>query len=273
MRDLKSKGRAAAGTLASLTMIASMSAVPALAVAPGDGADGNAAADPQAEVGENAAVAGAVKVARAEGVFSYDQEAVTPNETIRTMFQKAVRVVCGAGIALASENPLDWQLTVSGAVNDAYTASVGDLAGDESVQQKMTCTCGGNPAGGRAIVTANVKGIPVESILERAGVQPGANAVTFVSADGTETMLPLGYVIGRHGVLSYEINEEALTASVGGSNPAVDDPHARELLRARCGGDRGIGRGRGAGGARRGRRASQQPECRRASGRAGVGSR
>ena len=107
--------------------------------------------NPQAEVGENAAVAGAVKVARAEGVFSYDQEAVTPNETIRTMFQKAVRVVCGAGIALASENPLDWQLTVSGAVNDAYTASVGDLAGDESVQQKMTCTCGGNPAGGRAI--------------------------------------------------------------------------------------------------------------------------
>ena len=169
MKDLKSKGRAAAGALASLTMIASMSAVPALAVAPGDGADGNAAADPQAEVGENAAVAGAVKVARAEGVFSYDQEAVTPNETIRTMFQKAVRVVCGAGIAFASENPLDWQLTVSGAVNDAYTASVGDLAGDESVQQKMTCTCGGNPAGGRA-------------------------------------------------VLSYEINEEALTASVGGSN-------------------------------------------------------
>ena len=205
MKDLKSKGRAAAGALASLTMIASMSAVPALAVAPGDGADGNAAADPQAEVGENAAVAGAVKVARAEGVFSYDQEAVTPNETIRTMFQKAVRVVCGAGIAFASEN-------------DAYTASVGDLAGDESVQQKMTCTCGGNPAGGRAIVTANVKGIPIESILERAGVQPGANAVTFVSADGTETMLPLGYVIGRHGVLSYEINEEALTASVGGSN-------------------------------------------------------
>lgn len=50
--------------------------------------------------------------------------------------------------------------------------------------------------------------------------------MTFVSADGTETMLPLGYVIGRHGVLSYEINEEALTASVGGSNPAVDDPHA-----------------------------------------------
>ena len=43
-------------------------------------------------------------------------------------------------------------------------------------------------------------------------MQPGANAVTFVSADGIETRLPLGYVIGRHGVISNEINEEALTA-------------------------------------------------------------
>ena len=191
MRELKSKGRAAAGALASLTMIASMSAVPALAAVPGDEGAG-VADDPRAEVGENAAVAGMVKVARAEGTFSYDQEAVTPNETIRTMFQKAVRGVCGAGVSLASENPLDWQLTVSGAVDSAYTASVGDLAGDDSVQQKMTCTCGGNPAGGRAIVTADVKGIPIEAILKQADVQPGANAVTFVSADGTETMLPLG---------------------------------------------------------------------------------
>ena len=39
-----------------------------------------------------------------------------------------------------------------------------------------------------------------------------------MAADGTETMLPLGYVIGRHAVISYEINEEDLSASVGGNN-------------------------------------------------------
>lgn len=215
MKDLKAKGRAAAGALASLTMIASMTAAPALAAQPAD-ADG-AAGDACETPGENAAATAAVK-AKAEGAFSYDQTAVTPNSVIREVFQKAARVICGATIPLAAENPLDWQLTVSGAVSDAYTASVGDLAGDDSVQQKMTCTCGGNPAGGRAIVTADVKGIPVETILARAGVESGANAVTFVSADGTETMLPLGYVIGRHAVISYEINEEELTASVGGSN-------------------------------------------------------
>ncbi len=215
MKDLKAKGRAAAGALASLTMIASMSAVPALAAQPAD-ADG-VADDAREVAGENAAVTATVK-ARAEGVFAYDQDAVTPNAVIKAVFQKATRVLCGAGIPVAVENPLNWQISVSGAVNDAFTASVDELAGDESVQQKMTCTCGGNPAGGRAIVTADVKGVPVEAVLARAGVQPGANAVTFVAADGTETMLPLGYVIGRHAVISYEINEEDLSASVGGNN-------------------------------------------------------
>jgi len=40
MKDLKAKGRAAAGVLASVTMIASMSAAPALAAQPADGAAG-----------------------------------------------------------------------------------------------------------------------------------------------------------------------------------------------------------------------------------------
>lgn len=217
MGDLKSKGRAAAGALASVTMIASMSAVPALAAQPDEAAGASDVAAAREVAGENVAASTMVKV-RAEGTFSYDQDAVTPNETIRTLFQKTVHVICGAAIPVATENPLGWQIAVSGAVDDAYTASVGELADDDTVQQKMTCTCGGNPAGGRAIVTADVKGVPVEAMLARAGVQAGANAVTFISADGTETMLPLGYVIGRHGVLSYEINEEELTASVGGNN-------------------------------------------------------
>ena len=108
--------------------------------------------------------------------------------------------------------------TIRGDVETAFTASVGDLANEESTSNVMTCTCGGNPAGGRAIVTADVTGIPVEHLLAKAGAAPGANAVTFVSADGTQQTFPLGYVVGRHAVLSYEINDEDLSASVGGSN-------------------------------------------------------
>lgn len=216
MKGLKTKGRAAVGALASLTVVASMAATPALAAQPVD-AGGIGAGDACEVTGEGTVAASMVK-AQAEGVFSYSQDVVTPNSVIRELFQKAVRVICGSQIPLAVENPLDWQISVSGAVDEAYTATIDELAGEESVQQKMTCTCGGNPTGGRAIVTADVKGVPVEAMLARAGVQSEANAVTFVAADGTKTTLPLGYVIGRHAVISYEINDEDLSASVGGNN-------------------------------------------------------
>ncbi|MFR5091265.1 MAG: hypothetical protein ACLTDR_03890 [Adlercreutzia equolifaciens] len=90
-----------------------------------------------------------------------------------------------------------------------------------------------------------------------------------MSADGTETMLPLGYVIGRHGVLSYEINEEALTASVGGSNqlwmtrtPA--NYFVRDVVEIVVSAEDEAPAVPGEGDEQ-----SQQPERRRASGRAG----
>ena len=92
------------------------------------------------------------------------------------------------------------------------------MASEESVEDLMSCTCGSNPADGAAIVTADVKGIPVTYLLERADANDGANTITFVSSDGFEQAMPLGYVIGRHGVISYEINGEDLSASVGGNN-------------------------------------------------------
>ena len=87
-----------------------------------------------------------------------------------------------------------------------------------AVQQVMTCTCGGNPADGRAIITADVKGIPVSYLLDRAQARAGVNTLTFVASDGTEVSMPLAYVIAHHGVISYEINDEDLSASVGGNN-------------------------------------------------------
>ena len=107
---------------------------------------------------------------------------------------------------------------MTGEVDNAFTAPVDELASENSVKQVMTCTCGGNPADGKAIITADVKGIPVSHLLDRAEARDGVNTVTFVSSDGTELAMPISYVVGRHGVLSYEINDEDLSASVGGNN-------------------------------------------------------
>ncbi|MBS5451396.1 MAG: molybdopterin-dependent oxidoreductase, partial [Coriobacteriia bacterium] len=64
----------------------------------------------------------------------------------------------------------------------------------------------------------DVKGIPVSHLLDRAGALSGVNALTFVSSDGCEVALPLSWVVAHHGVISYEINGEDLSASVGGNN-------------------------------------------------------
>ncbi|MEG0324805.1 MAG: molybdopterin-dependent oxidoreductase, partial [Raoultibacter sp.] len=98
------------------------------------------------------------------------------------------------------------------------TATVDELAADSAVEQVMTCSCGGNPSDGAAIITAEVKGIPISALLNRAGTLEGVNTIIFIASDGTEVALPLGYVVGRHAVISYQINDEDLSASVGGNN-------------------------------------------------------
>ena len=159
-----------------------------------------------------------VKADAAEGTFAFDQTTITPNTTIASTFRPATATLCSATTDFAEVNPLEWKLSVTGDVDSEFTATVDELAGEDSVQQTMTCTCGGNPADGRAIVTADVKGIPVTYLLDRALAQAGVNTVTFVSSDGTEVALPLSWVVAHHGVISYEVNGEDLSASVGGNN-------------------------------------------------------
>lgn len=216
MKKTMQHGRATLSALAGITMVASMAAAPALASEPA--ADERGANGREAQAIDASVESAQVTPAQVEGAFSFDQTALTSNREIKAFFQRASQAICGATIPLMADNPLGWKLSVTGDVEGAFTASVGELAAEESVSKVMTCTCGGNPAGGRAIVTADVTGIPVEHLLARAGAAPGANAVTFVSADGTRQAFPLGYVVGRHAVLSYEINDEDLSASVGGNN-------------------------------------------------------
>ena len=190
----------------------------ALAAALETGVD--AAPSPSAAVQtvESAGLSPIVRADAAQGTFSWTQDAVTPNTTIASTFRPAVATLCNSTAGMTQANPLEWKISVGGDVENAFTATVDELAGADSVRQTMTCSCGSNPADGRAIVSADVKGIPVTYLIEQARPVAGANTVTFVCSDGTEVAMPLGYVIGRHAVISYEVNDEDLSASVGGNN-------------------------------------------------------
>ena len=214
MKDYK-KNLVAGGMAASLALSVAASSGAALADAPQTVETAN---DAVLATVENMTSSLLVKANAAEGTFAFDQTTITPNTTIASTFRPATATLCSATTDFAEVNPLEWKLSVTGDVDNEFTATVDELAGEDSVQQTMTCTCGGNPADGRAIVTADVKGIPVTYLLDRAMAQAGVNTVTFVSSDGTEIAMPLSYVVAHHGVISYEVNGEDLSASVGGNN-------------------------------------------------------
>lgn len=171
-----------------------------------------------AEVALAVNVSPLVKADASAGMFTWDQSTITPNAAIATTFRGATKTLCNATDDFAQVNPLEWQLAVTGDVDAEFCVPVDELANESSVKQTMTCTCGGNPADGRAIITADVKGIPVTYLLDKAAAQAGVNTVTFVAADGTSVAMPLSFVVAHHAVISYEVNGEDLSASVGGNN-------------------------------------------------------
>lgn len=209
------------GLSASLALGAAGMLAPALAdeaAGPIEGGAPAAQAEANAQVVQAAGAGAVVEADATAGAFAYDQTTITPTEQIATTFRGATATLCQATEDFAQVNPLAWQITVSGAVDEAFTADVGELSGESAVSQVMTCTCGGNPADGRAIITADVKGIPVSYLLDRAQAQAGVNTLVFVASDGCEVALPLGWVVAHHAVVSYQINGEDLSASVGGNN-------------------------------------------------------
>ncbi len=156
--------------------------VPSLAIAASPAADTPATwttvpASSQAVEGE-APANGVVRVPNVQGEFSFDQTTVTPNNRIADVFQKASATLCGASTELAVTQADDWSITVGGDVANPYNATIGEIAQDDgTLSQIMGCSCAANPAGGRAVVNADVSGVSLAAgALETVSVTGSAPA-------------------------------------------------------------------------------------------------
>lgn len=198
----------------------SMTAMPVASAfaTPADDAAQPASAAGQAAVFAQEDARDARAAAPIQGTFAWDQATITPNALIKTVFQKAAIALCNADSELTVAKADDWAITVSGDVQQAYTATLGELADDDESTAIMGCTCVSNGAGGPAAINAEVTGVPLATIIAKAAPDADANTVTLVSEDGYATSLPLSYVMARNAVIFYEINGEDLSASVGGTN-------------------------------------------------------
>ncbi len=154
------------------------------------------------------------------GTFAFDQTTVTPNSAIKKAFLGSDVYLCGAqgGTSLASM-PLDeWSLSVGGDVENAFTATLDELADDSALTVQMGCSCAANGADQRVVANAEVTGIRFADIVRQAGVGDDVNTVTFTTSDGYEVSLPLAYVTQRYSLIVFAIGGEPLENSMGGTN-------------------------------------------------------
>lgn len=153
------------------------------------------------------------------GTFAFDQTSVTPTWKIAQAFQKASAALCDGATEMTVKAPGDWTIAVGGDVANPYAATLDQIADNDGKQTVlMGCACAGNPADGRAAFNAQVTGVPLAQIIERAQPRAGVNTVTLVSEDGYRMSMPLDYVMARRALIASAINGEGLDASVGGTN-------------------------------------------------------
>ncbi len=108
-----------------------------------------------------------------------------------------------------------WSLKVGGLVQNPYTLSYSDLEAIPTHQQHVTLECISNPIGGNLIGNALWTGIPLATLIEKAGPFQDAAFVLTRSEDGYTESLPIGLAKDSDVLLVYQMNGAPLTRAHG----------------------------------------------------------
>jgi DMSO/TMAO reductase YedYZ molybdopterin-dependent catalytic subunit len=107
---------------------------------------------------------------------------ITPNDDFYTVDEEiADPMVDAAG----------WRLQIAGAVDAPFEVTYQELLALPQTEQHATLECISNPVGGDLISTATWTGVPLASLLERAGIAAGAVEVVSHAIGGYSDSLPI----------------------------------------------------------------------------------
>lgn len=108
-----------------------------------------------------------------------------------------------------------WRLRITGMVTEELSYSYADLLDMPLVESDVTLACVSNEVGGPLVGTARWLGVPLASLLERAGVQSRADQVLGRSVDGFTAGFPVTAVDEREALVAVGMNGEVLSAAHG----------------------------------------------------------
>ena len=119
------------------------------------------------------------------GISSY----VTPNDSfyrIDTAFGKVPQV-----------DPTSWRLRFTGMVDNPYEITFDEIQAMDLSDQVITLSCVSNDVGGNLVGNAVWTGVPLSVLLDRAGVQAGADQVWGPFGGRLDGRLPDGIGVRR----------------------------------------------------------------------------
>ena len=109
-----------------------------------------------------------------------------------------------------------WRLSVTGLVDEPFELTFDQLLEFDSVEETVTIQCVSNEVGGGLIGNAVWQGVPLATVLERAGVQSEATQIVGRSVDGFTAGFPTEAAFdGRTALVAYGMNGEPLPADHG----------------------------------------------------------
>ena len=127
---------------------------------------------------------------------------VTPNEDFYRI---------DTALSFPRVDPDSWRLNVTGMVDRPYELTFDDLLGMQTVERYVTLSCVSNAVGGDLVGNAKWLGVPLRTILNRAGVQEGATQIVGRSVDdftvGFRTEIAFD---GRNALVAVGMNDEPL---------------------------------------------------------------
>ncbi|PKI89639.1 oxidoreductase [Actinomycetales bacterium SN12] len=113
-------------------------------------------------------------------------------------------------------DPADWRLRIHGMVANEVILTWDELLALPPTERAVTLSCVSNPVGGDLVGTAVWLGYPIRELLQRAGVDAGADMVLSTSADGFTAGTPLEALTDdRDALLAIGMNGEPLPLAHG----------------------------------------------------------
>ncbi len=113
-------------------------------------------------------------------------------------------------------DPADWHLRIHGMVENELSLTFDDLLAFERIAEHITISCVSNEVGGDLVGNALWTGVPLKTLLERAGVAPGATQIVGRSVDGWTAGFPTEIALdGRPAMVALTMNGEPLPVRNG----------------------------------------------------------